>query len=83
MKYEIVWRWQATRAASRYLKDDPDGLRRLFDTVDQLADDPRPPGTVTYGSQDLRRMRAGRFRVMYEVADSTVTVIVLHVGRTE
>ncbi|MEW2545846.1 type II toxin-antitoxin system RelE/ParE family toxin [Streptomyces sp. NPDC047002] len=81
MTYEITWDEGAVDAAARFLKDDADGLRLLMDAVDLLADDPRPPGSTPYGSPDLRRMHAGRYRVLYEIGDHTVTIVVIHVGR--
>jgi len=53
----------------------------LFSAVDLLADDPRPAGTTEYGSPDLRRLHVGRYRVLYDVNDSIVTVVVIHAGR--
>lgn len=81
MTYSIVWDESAIDAAARFLKDDPDGLRQLMDAVDLLADQPRPEGSTPYGSPDLRRMHVGRYRVMYEISEATVTIVVIHVGR--
>ncbi|WP_028810841.1 type II toxin-antitoxin system RelE family toxin [Streptomyces flavidovirens] len=81
MSYEIIWRLGATDAATRYLKDDPDGLRQVFAAVDLLVDDPRPTGSTAYGSPDLRRMHVGRYRILYEITESTVTIVVMNVGR--
>jgi mRNA interferase RelE/StbE len=82
LTYQIVWDEAAIDAAARFLKDDPEGLRQLMDAVDLLADQPRPPGTIAYGSPDLRRMHVGRYRVLYEVTAATVTIVVVHIGRT-
>ncbi|GLW57701.1 hypothetical protein Kpho01_57120 [Kitasatospora phosalacinea] len=57
----------AVNAAARFLKDDPEGLRQLVDSVDLLAHSPRPPGSAEYGSANLRRMHVGHYRVMYEI----------------
>ncbi|MBT2469562.1 type II toxin-antitoxin system RelE/ParE family toxin [Streptomyces sp. ISL-66] len=81
MTYAIVWDESAIDAAARFLKDDPDGLRQLMDAIDLLADQPRPDGSAEYGSPDLRRMHVGRYRVMYEITEATVTIVVIHVGR--
>lgn len=81
MSYKIIWDDPAINAAARFLKDDPDGLRQLFAAVDLLADNPRPEGTFAYGSPDLRRMHVGRYRVIYEITDSTVTIVIAHTGR--
>ncbi|WP_020386799.1 type II toxin-antitoxin system RelE family toxin [Kribbella catacumbae] len=82
MTYEIIWSERALDQATGFLKDDPEGLDQLFQSVDLLADDPRPEGTAEYGTPDRRRMRSGRYRVLYDVNDKTVTVIVIHAGRT-
>ncbi|MER6996969.1 type II toxin-antitoxin system RelE/ParE family toxin [Streptomyces sp. NPDC000410] len=81
MSYQIIWRLQATDAATRFLKDDPDGLRQVFASVDLLAEEPRPPGSAEYGSPDLRRMHVGQYRVMYEISNETITIVVIHIGR--
>ncbi|MFE2528029.1 type II toxin-antitoxin system RelE/ParE family toxin [Streptomyces sp. NPDC059382] len=81
MTYAIVWDEAAIDAATRFLKDDADGLRHLMDAVDLLADQPCPEGSTPYGSPDLRRMHVGRYRVLYEITETTVTVVVIHVGR--
>jgi mRNA interferase RelE/StbE len=79
--YEISWEAPALSAASRFLKDDPIGLRQLLDAIDLLAFDPRPENTVTYGSDDLRRIHVGKIRAIYQIKESIITVVVVHVGR--
>ncbi|GAA3810621.1 type II toxin-antitoxin system RelE/ParE family toxin [Streptomyces phyllanthi] len=81
MIYTVLWDEPALDVAAKFLVDDPDGLRQVFAATDLLASDPRPPGTAEYGSRNLRRLRVGRYRVMYEIKDGTVTVMVLHLGR--
>lgn len=61
----------------RYL-DDPDGLRAVLAAIDALADDPRPPGSVPWGST-LARLHTGRYRVLYEITEDAV--LVRHVAR--
>jgi mRNA interferase RelE/StbE len=82
LSYAIGYREQALNAAAGLLKDDVDGVRRIMDAVDLLADEPRPAGSVPYGSRDLRRIHVGRYRVLYEIDEPAVAVTVLHIGRT-
>lgn len=82
MTYSITWDPGVIGIASRFLADDPAGLAQVLDAVDQLADDPRPQGSVPYGTEDLRRMHTGRYRVLYEIAPQTTTITVIHLGRT-
>ncbi|GGS06292.1 hypothetical protein GCM10010252_51450 [Streptomyces aureoverticillatus] len=81
MSFQIFWREQATNAAVRFLKDDPDGLRQVYAAVDLLADNPRPSGTVAYGSPEVRRLHVGLYRLMYEIDEGTITIVVVHIGR--
>ncbi|HEY9327213.1 MAG TPA: type II toxin-antitoxin system RelE/ParE family toxin [Streptomyces sp.] len=81
MTYLITWDEHAIDQAARFLKDDADGLRLLMDAVDLLAENPLPEGSAPYGSPTLRRVHVGRYRVMYEIREAHVTVIVIHVGR--
>lgn len=80
MSYAITWSEQAVSAASRYLTDSP-GLTRLLDAVDLLADEPRPGASFPFGSQDLRRLRVGPYRVLYEINPVDQTITILHLGR--
>ncbi|MEH6377234.1 type II toxin-antitoxin system RelE/ParE family toxin [Streptomyces sp. KLMMK] len=81
MTFQIIWDEPAIDAAARFLKDDPEGLRQLFTAVDLLSAEPRPTESVEYGSPDLRRMHVGRYRVLYEIAGESVTIVVIHIGR--
>ena len=81
MNYSVTWSEQAVSAGSRYLADDPAGLAQLLDTTDLLADNPRPAGAFPYGSDNLLRIRVGRYRVLYEIDPVARSITVLHVGR--
>lgn len=82
MIYSIDWEPPAVAAASRYLADDPDGLGALIAGIDRLADDPRPSESFPFGSPDLRRLRVGRYRALYEISDATREILITHIGRS-
>jgi mRNA interferase RelE/StbE len=79
--YEIIWEPRATSAAVRFLKDDPAGLSAVYEAVDTLADQPRPPGSIPYGSPDLRRLHIGDYRVLYVIDEDVIHILVTHLGR--
>lgn len=81
MSYEIEWRIQALNTTTRFLKDDPAGLSQVLGAVDLLAHEPRPAGSAELGSQYMRRIHVGRYRVIYEIFESKVTIVVMHLGR--
>ena len=64
---------KAISQAAAFL-DDPQGIREVLDVIDRLADDPRPAGSFPYGSPDLRRLRVGRYRVLYEITQDAVAI---------
>jgi mRNA interferase RelE/StbE len=69
---------RAINQAAAFL-DDPQGMRAVLDAIDRLADDPRPAGSFPYGSPDLRRLRVGRYRILYEIAEDAIAV--RHIAR--
>ncbi len=78
MTRPVVWSERALDSAAGFLGDDSQGLRQVLDTVDRLADDAQPQDSAEYGSPDLRRLRVGRYRILYEIND---VVTVIHLGR--
>lgn len=77
-RYEI----RLTRAAERGLAALPKAdLRRVDAKILALADDPHPPGSQKLqGAGDLYRVRSGDFRVLYQVDDARLVVLVVDVG---
>ncbi|MEO7745635.1 MAG: type II toxin-antitoxin system RelE/ParE family toxin [Actinomycetota bacterium] len=82
MIYEIVWADEAFVAARAFLADDPTGLAAVFDTVDALSSDPRPPTAFLRGGTGFLRLRVGRYRVLYEIRDNLLRIDVIHLGRS-
>ena len=81
MSYRVTWEIRAIDLTAGFLRDDPADVAALWERVSQLADEPRPPESFPYGSPDLRRLRAGRYRVFYTVDDDRQIVQIDHVGR--
>ena len=79
MSRQVIWEAQAIHQAAGFLRDDPDGVREMLDAVAWLADEARPCRVVPYGSPDRRRLRIGRYRVMYDITAGSVSV--WHLGR--
>jgi mRNA interferase RelE/StbE len=69
-------------AAIRQLRKlDPVGRRRVQAAIDLLADDPRPPAArPLVGGAGEWRVRTGDFRIIYEIYDVEVLVLVVKVG---
>ena len=68
--------------AERQLKRLPAEARdRVVRALRALADDPVPRGSRRLtGYDDVFRVRIGPYRVLYSVAASTLTILVLKIG---
>jgi len=82
LTYEIAWADEAFAAAQAFMADDPAGLATVFDTVDDLASNPRPPTALPWGSTAFLRLRVGRYRVLYEINERLIRIDVIHLGRS-
>jgi mRNA interferase RelE/StbE len=55
-------------------------LRRIFERIDALADDPFPRGVAKLaGAEGLYRVRAGDYRIVYEVEHSSSQIVVQYI----
>ena len=77
----LFWAPSAVDRAAGFLRDDPDGLRDVMDRVDELAEDPIPADSTEFGFTFLRRLRVGRYRILYELDDDAASVVIVHLGR--
>ena len=54
---------------------------RLRETIDALALEPRPQGcTKLSGAKDIYRLRVGDQRIVYQIIDSRLLVLVVDIG---
>ncbi len=78
MSYRITL---APSAARQLRKQDPQVRRRIQAALELLADDPRPPAaTRLVGGAGEWRVRTGDYRVIYEIHDDELLVLVLQLG---
>jgi mRNA interferase RelE/StbE len=54
--------------------------RRIVAKVSSLSRDPRPPGCEKLSGQDRYRLRQGNYRILYEIQDMALVVVVVKVG---
>lgn len=71
-----------SRRANRQLEALPrQAQQQIQRRIDALADDPRPRGTVKMGGREGQyRIRTGDYRVIYQVKDDVLLVLVIDIG---
>jgi len=76
-RYSLEFKRSVARDVESIPKRD---LRRIMDRIEALRDDPRPPGCVKLSGQEYYRVRQGNHRIVYEIADDRLVVVVIAVG---
>ena len=61
-----------------FLSDDAPGVGEVFEAIDKLPADPTPSAALAW-TQHTYRLRVGRYRIVYDVADDLIDV--RHVAR--
>ncbi len=54
--------------------------QRVVARIERLAAEPRPAGCTKLTGSDRYRVRQGRYRIVYEVRDADLVVLVVRVG---
>jgi len=57
-----------------------DDVRKILARIESLIDNPRPDGSEKLSGQERYRIRQGSYRIIYEIADEVLTVLVVKVG---
>lgn len=77
-RYSVELARRAQRALVALQRKDQQRVRAA---VDLLADNPRPPNCVAMAGEDsVYRVRVGDYRIVYEVQDDVLVVLVVRVG---
>ena len=70
-----------TKSAQKQLDKIPSQIAtKLFDLIQSLATNPRPPGCKKLKGRDGFRIRKGDFRIIYDVIDKLLIVEVIADG---
>ena len=78
MRYSLTIMPHAMRQLSRLTGKQ---AMRIRDKIGALTDNPRPPGTVKLtGEDNLYRVRAGDYRVVYRIEDKRLVVLLVRIG---
>jgi mRNA interferase RelE/StbE len=75
--YELAFKKSVVKDLRVLPKQD---VKRIMQRIRSLADDPRPEGYEKLSSQERYRVRQGIYRIIYEIDDNRLIVLVVKVG---
>jgi len=76
-KYSLTFR----KSVAKDLRVIPDkDVESILASIGSLANNPRPPGCVKLTGQEHYRIRQGNYRIVYEITDRELTVIIIKVA---
>lgn len=78
MTYEV----EITPAAKRQIKKLTKSIQQLIvKRLEELVETPRPPGVLKMETEEnLYRVRVGDYRIIYQVQDRMLLIVVVKVG---
>jgi mRNA interferase RelE/StbE len=79
---DLAYRIEVTPRARKDLKALPKReRRRVSEQIDALRTDPRPTGCQKLkGREDFYRIRVGDYRVIYQIEDKILLILIVQVG---
>ena len=76
-RYRVVLR----KSVAQDLRPIPNRkLREILAAIESLSEDPRPVGFEKLSGQDRCRVRQRNYRIVYEINDDELVVVVVKVG---
>lgn len=75
------YRLEFKRSVAKDLRGLPKAdIQRILDRIEALGEDPRPPGCEKLSASERYRVRQGPYRILYEIHDAHLVVLVVKVG---
>jgi mRNA interferase RelE/StbE len=76
--YQVLFDKPAAKQLAKLPKKSYEKVKK---SIEELAENPRPVGCLKLkGNGDAYRIRIGDFRVIYEIEDDVLVVVVVSIG---
>ena len=75
--YRLTFKKSVTKDFRSIPKND---VPRILKRIEALADDPRPVGSEKLSGQERFRVRQGMYRIIYEIQNEELLIVVVKVG---
>lgn len=76
-KYRLSFKTSVAKDLRQFPKRD---VQNILKRIEGLADDPRPSGSEKLSGQERFRVRQGTYRIIYEIKDQELVIMVVKVG---
>ena len=75
--YSVIIERNALKSLSKIPNKD---AKKIESAISDLAEDPRPIGYIQLKGQSGFRIRVGNYRVIYEINDGELMILVVEIG---
>jgi len=76
-KYKLQFKRSAVKELRGFSRQD---VNRVLKRIDALAINPRGEGCIKLTGSDCYRARVGAYRIVYEIRDEELVILVIKVG---
>ncbi len=76
-KFEVIFKQSVARDLRSIPKKE---VARILKRIEALKVVPRPPGVEKLSGQELYRVRQGVYRIIYEIKNDELIIIVVKIG---
>lgn len=76
-KYNISFKASVAKDLRAIPKQD---VARILNRINALAENPRADGCIKLSGNDCYRVRQGLYRIVYEIQDDRLVVVVIKIG---
>jgi mRNA interferase RelE/StbE len=76
-EYEIFFKESVWKDFKKIPKNE---VKKIFEKIKKLGDNPRSMGCEKLSDQELYRIRHGRYRIVFSIQDTELTIWVIKVG---
>jgi mRNA interferase RelE/StbE len=77
MSYQVILPKSVQKELNRLPADIAE---RILEALSDLKEQPRPPGCKKLRGENAWRIRIGNYRVIYEIRDKVLQIIVVTIG---
>ncbi len=76
-KYNLLFKKSVAKDLRKIPNKD---VNRILSCIESLCDNPRAEGCIKLSGQELYRIRQGIYRILYEIQDSELVIMVVKIA---